>query len=288
MGLGKTLSKSFGKVLKRRKDATGHEVFVAAPRLRSVSDNGRYIAAVVAAVTDPEAFRNFKRNRDYQEVLEHATHAHGAGCLAEIERMAPDLLSKIDVFKTNDELGGATTFDYPGIGRISPSTLRYVKIAAEIRGIFGMRPFARIAEVGCGYGGQLLILDKLFEIRECHLFDLMPVLDLTSRYLESHLLDCSYAPWTINRHPGGLDYDLAISNYAFSELPSRLQRKYVEKVFSRARAGYLIMNSGRPGCAFTGDHLSLAELRELLPPCEVLDERPFTHPGNYLIVWGRP
>ena len=266
---------------------SGGEHFVAAPENRSISDNGKYVAVVEAAVRETGAFNTFKRHPDYQMILEHATREHGAEYLDEIARLAPDFVGGIDRFKVNDQVGGARLHAYPAVGEISPSTLRYVKIAAEIRALFGTAPIGRIAEIGIGYGGQLLVLDRALSIREYHIFDLPPVLALAARYLESHILDCAYVPWTINRHSGGIDYDLAMSNYAFSELPAQLQRKYVEKVLSRAKRGYLTMNSGRPDSAFIEGHLSIGELRGLLPPFEILEEKPVTAANNYVIVWGQ-
>ena len=46
------------------------------------------------------------------------------------------------------------------------------------------------------------------------------------------------------------------------------------------------MNSGLTNSAFQTDKLSLAELKNLLPKFEIIDEKPLIHPGNYIIVWG--
>ena len=118
------------------------------------------------------------------------------------------------------------------------------------------------------------------------LFDLPPVLDLSSKYLEAHLLQSSYRKFTLNQHDGQVEYDLAISNYAFSELPSKLQRLYCTKILSKSARGYLTMNSGKPNSIFQDDKLTLNELAEILPEFEILEELPQGHVGNYIIVWG--
>jgi hypothetical protein len=46
------------------------------------------------------------------------------------------------------------------------------------------------------------------------------------------------------------------------------------------------MNSGLPNSCFTNNKLTLAELKELLPKFEVIEEYPNTFPNNYIIVWG--
>jgi len=260
--------------------------FVGLKGKRSLSDDGRYVAFVRSALRAPQVFSQFKRHPDYREILEHVTEAYGRKYLDMILKNDPSLLGRIEEFKENDQLGAPLLSQYPEVGEISPSTLRYIYIASELRRLFGQDLGPRIAEIGVGYGGQLLINDKIFSYGEAHLFDLPPVLELTARCLEAHIMKGSYRTTTLNQHPGGLEYDLVISNYAFSELPSELQLAYVRKVLTRSKCGYLTMNSGRMGNPFSGDHLSLARLGELLPPFEVLEEIPSTSFKNYVIVWG--
>ena len=76
-----------------------------------------------------------------------------------------------------------------------------------------------------------------------------------------------------------------VSNYAFSELPRELQKKYIEKVLIHSKSGYLTMNSG----LFEenlGNKLSLNEIKEYIPSLEIYTEEPKTGPNNYIIVWG--
>jgi hypothetical protein len=271
---------------KRRTHSQDAPEFVGAPENRSESDNGAYVAFVERAVRDYATFETFKAHPAYQAILEHVTKEQGAGYLDEIARLAPDLIDRIEEFKANDRIGGGTVHDYPRVGRIGPTTLRYVKVAADLRRHFGPTPGHAIAEIGVGYGGQMLVFDRLFAYGSYDLFDLPPVLALASKYLESHLLKGAYTTSTLNRCRGDAVYDLAISNYAFSELPAGLQRRYAEKILAKARRGYLTMNSGRPDSAFPHNHLSMDELRALLPPFEVFDEVPSTAANNYIIVWG--
>ncbi|HYE39176.1 MAG TPA: hypothetical protein VEB23_04545 [Ramlibacter sp.] len=267
-------------------DLFGRRRFVAVAENRSDSDNGTYIACVERATQNTRAFATFKRHPSYRTVLEHVSQLDGAHYLDCLRQQAPDLLERIDDFKANDSVGHPIVYDYPGIGRISPTTLRYMKVAADLRHCFGDTPGSHIAEIGVGYGGQLLVLDRVCSFTEYDLFDLPPVLDLVERYLECHILNCGYRTCTINRHAGQGAYDLVISNYAFSELPEHLQRQYIRKVIGQARRGYLTMNSGRDGHGGTTRKLAMDQLRELLPPFEVFEETPCTAAGNYLILWG--
>jgi len=253
---------------------------------RSDSDNGSYVRFVQSAVLDYKKFKNFKRHPDYQAILEHVTEQEGQKYLDIIKNDSPELLNSINKFRDNDLVGGSLTYDYPEIANISPSTLRYIKVASDLKKYFGNEIGQKIAEIGVGYGGQLLINDKIFDIKSYHLFDLLPVLSLVSKYLESHILNCAYKLFTLNQHSGDELYDLVISNYAFSELPSQLQIKYIEKIISKSKKGYLTMNSGFENSAFTNNKLSFNDLKKLLPPFEVVSEDPITADNNYIIIWG--
>ncbi len=252
---------------------------------RSESDSGHYINFVNKAVLSDRYFKTFKQNKYYNEILEHLSKNQGFEYLTFIEDNYPHLLLEIDKFKINDTIGKPLVYQYKKIGNISPSTLRYVKILGDIEKYFGNLNQQKIVEIGAGYGGQLLILDQYFKIKYYRIFDLQPVLALVSKYLESFILNCSYQTNTINNTIED-HYDLVISNYAFSELPRKLQKIYVEKVLSKSKRGYMIMNSGKSNSVYGDIHMSIDELKELLPDFQIIDETPLSAPNNYVIVWG--
>lgn len=264
----------------------GKREFVLSDENRSESEGGLYVAFVRRAVGSQKVFSSFKRHPSYQSILEHVSKADGEAYLRVIEMQSPDFMGMIEKFKENDLIGNPISHVFPGVGRISPTTLRYMKVASDLKKYFGVDFGKKIIEVGVGYGGQMLVLDKVFSGLDYTLIDLPPVLDLTSRYLESHILNGSYSIKTLNQMAGNLSYDLVVSNYAFSELPPRLQEAYIKKIFSKSKRGYLTMNSGFESSTFSKNHLSIDELRRLLPSFEIMEELPLTAEGNYIIVWG--
>lgn len=274
------IKKKFNKLLDRND-------YVGSPGNRSNSDNGEYIASVKKAISSYQAFARFKCDPRYQKILEHASKEQGDAYLKIIKSESPALLIEIEKFKANDLVGGSITYEFDKIGAISPSTLRYMKVASDLKNIFGEKIGDRVAEIGVGYGGQLLIADQVFQFKQYDLFDLPPVLTLTSMYLESHILNSAYKTVTLNQHGGDVDYDLVISNYAFSELPSQLQISYIQKILSRAKRGYLTMNTGVTEMSRDEDKLNIYDLKKLLPEFEILPENPSTSANNYIIVWGR-
>lgn len=261
--------------------------FISREGLRSDSDNGAYVAFIEQALADQAIFSRFKQSPIYQQILEHTSESQGREYLGIIEVQTPAWLESLDKFAVNDLVGGAHVIQFSEKCKLSPSTLRYVKVASDLHCLFGESLHdMHVAEIGVGYGGQRLVLDQLYRFKSYDMFDLPPVLGLVSRYLESHLLQSSYQTKTLNTHDGEKSYDLVISNYAFSELPSPVQRMYVEKVLKKAARGYLTMNSGRPDSVFSKGKMTLEEIRDLIPDTRILEEKPFSAPGNYLLVWG--
>ncbi|MGZ3721627.1 MAG: putative sugar O-methyltransferase [Bdellovibrionales bacterium] len=247
--------------------------FYGEKKNRSAADSGHYVKVVRKAAANYKTFRKFKRHPYYMGILEHVTKSQGEEYLGFVREESPAFMSKLEEFRENDLIGSPLKYSFGEAGVFSPTTLRYMKVASDLRNYFGDLTGFKIAEIGCGYGGQLLILDKIWKLGSHTMFDMDPVLGLISRYLESHLLRTSYHPTTINRFDGKSDFDLVISNYAFSELPADLERIYIEKVIGKAKRGYLTMNSGRGG-VYQDGKLMLEELRQLLPPFEIIEERP--------------
>lgn len=257
----------------------------SSPRLeknQSDSDREDYLSAVERAVDSSKGFANFKRDPDYQKILEHVTKSQGRDYLQIVKNEHPEFLNKQE-WKKNDEIGNPITYEYEDVGSVSPTTLRYLKVAADIKTHFGEDIGENIAEIGGGYGGQALVLDTLFSFNKYRIFDIPEVNRLISKYLESYLLNGSYSVTTLNKSTSE-EYDLVISNYAFSELPSNLQKMYINKVLANSKRGYLTMNSGKGGRRGE-DKLSIEELENLLPKFEIHEERPKTAEHNYIIVW---
>jgi len=258
--------------------------FIGIQELRSASDNGAYVKVVNSFLKNPKKFRNFKRNSVYRSILEHTTKVQAERYYEIITRDTPEFIQQVEKFLVNDEVGNPNLMDIDGIGRISPSTLRYVKIASDLKHLYGSLDGMSIAEIGVGYGGQALILGQEFEIASIDFFDLRPVLKLAAQYLDSFLMTPILRFLTINEASYDRSYDLVISNYAFSELPKPLQMQYIRKVISNSKHGYMIMNSGRGG-GFDKGKMSFDELLSFIPSAKIMDEDPLTYEYNYILYW---
>ena len=259
------------------------KLFTHAKEYRSDSENGNYASAVTRALKNQKAFDNFKRSYLYREILEHVSEDQGRVYLDILEARNDSILSQArSTVLVSDQVGNPIKYRYERYENpLSPTTLRYLKVASDLKILFGSS-LGKVAEIGCGYGGQTLVNDQLLDVKSARLFDLPFVNKLIERYLNAHLLNGAYATTVINKE-GPRDYDLVISNYAFSELPKTLQLAYIKKVLANSKKGYLTMNSGLGNDRSTGK-LALSDLTELLPEFRVIEEEPLTADQNYIIV----
>lgn len=248
----------------------------------SISDNQIYPDFCIKASTDLLVFSNFRRNDVYRKILEHVGFEQGIDYLNEIKKNKFDILKNLELLKKNDDWGNPELFDYPEIGKISPSTLRYVKVLSDLSKLFKTMDGLRICEIGVGYGGQCRIINSVYSPSEYTLVDIKPALMLTQCYLDNYILNAVTKYMTMNELEVK-NYDLVISNYAFSELPRNVQDVYLKKVILNSKKGYITFNDISP--AHFNSYKS-EELTNLIPNSRIIDEKPLTHKNNCIIIWG--
>ena len=248
----------------------------------SISDSGLFPAFCFLASNDDRIFRRFRRSLIYRVILEHVNIDQGLEYLKEIEQ-GGRMLDQLRPLLEKDTIGGPIRYQYRSYGFVSPSTLRYIKVATDLGNLFGPLDGLKIAEIGVGYGGQCRVVCTVWPVRTYVLFDLPEVLALSHRFLEESDVDRSAISERDGRNPQSDDVDLIISNYAFSELRREVQEQYFEQVIKRASRGYVTYNPLTP----PGFQLLTAyEFAEKIPGALVLPETPKTHDGNVIVVWG--
>lgn len=244
-----------------------------------------YEKAVKEAINSPKKFSKFRRLHNYRTILEHLSYKQGLQYLTHVNEIDSSLISKFQFFNQNYNVGKPYCFTYSGIGKISPTTLRYIAVAGDLSQLFDLEGNLKIAEIGVGYGGQFQVLSYLFPINSYSMFDLPDVLTLAKMYLEKSRSGVTICESLTSIQTS--NWDLVISNYAFSELPISLQREYLAKVLLKSKSGYMIMNSGRTNVTGRSEgKMTLNELKSHFPDMVVFEEEPLTHPDNYVVAWG--
>ena len=253
---------------------------------RSDSQKTFYEDTVSLIVNSNSKFNRFRRIYNYREIVENVTFLQGQKYLKRIIFLGLPLTSDFSKYFLNDSVGKPILYRYPNIGQVSPTTLRYMSVSLEIKKLFGDGLSGNIVEIGAGYGGQASILMEFFIINKYGVYDLGNAQILIQKYLTNMNKENNLNMYSLSDN-SNIHWDLAISNYAFSELPAELQKEYINKVLAKSERGYMIMNSGLDNETGRGDgKLTLGELRTLLPRFEIFEEVPNTGPDNYVLVWG--
>jgi putative sugar O-methyltransferase len=242
--------------------------------------DSNYMAITQLALSKEKVFRKFKSNREYREILEHVNREQGKIYLEVIQKYHTLDKPAIDYIKSDH--CSPFRYSYSGLGRVAPSNLRYLKVALDLRALFGNLDNFVIAEIGIGYGGQYCAISSLSLPKQYYFYDLPQVMNLTGKYLELLGLNKGRVNFSDFRKENR-ELDLVVSNYAFSELDRKLQEIYLKNVVLHSKRGYMIYND-ITGRAF--DTILLEELVNYIPGAEILEEFPLTHPKNRLIVWG--
>jgi len=242
----------------------------------SLSDTNTYLSLVKLSTLDESYFSKFKANKEYRKVLEHVSRGFGQNYWEIINRYA-SINSKLTKFITSD-FCSPYRFTYPGIGRVSSTNLRYAKIALDLEKLFGSTEMLTVIEVGVGYGGQAVAINELNGFASYRLVDLPEVQKLAQKYLKTF-----YPSILLKISNTSENWDLLISNYAFSELSREIQEDYMKKYIKKSKRGYVIFNDITDNQFST---FSISEFIESIPGAEILNEFPLTYPRNKLVVWG--
>lgn len=240
----------------------------------SVSDNSKYPEVCYAAATSDEAFKVFKSNSTYREILEHVSYEEGLRYQRHFEHnnIITDNLEK---FKINDIYGSPHTCDF-NIGKYSPTTLRYMSVLSDLTQL-NLNNIS-IVEIGAGYGGQYSVLRQLYKPSKYTFIDLPEVLQLIKRYVNTLKLDDIDLSFLSGSNVLDQTFDLVISNYALSECTKEIQDMYIKSIINKSKHGYIIYNN-MEGYR----HTEFIERCDR--PVKIHREEPNTNPDSVLLTW---
>ena len=253
---------------------------------KSVSDNFTYPNFCLEASKDEKVFETFRRNEIYQNILEHVSFEIAIQYFSLLKSKHnlkdTEIYDKIEKF---NEIGSPELILVSKeIPKVSSTGLRYLFTGLEIKSFLEKNnlPSKKIVELGCGYGGQSIILSDLLEIEEYTYIDLEEVNELIKKFVSNYKINFSTKFATLN----STDFknnDLFISNYSFSELPRNLQKKALSKVIKSSKSGFMIINSEN----FSKEYkfMTKEEYKNLFNNYQITEEQPQTSHDNLNYVY---
>lgn len=206
---------------------------------RSIYDQSVFAEIALTAVKDDQQFSTFKRNPFFNLLWENLSKEEGEKWLQLIHERYGFLTDKMGRFAEGDRVGSARTFFYEGIGEISPSTLRLLAIAGELRLKWGDWSKMHMIQIGAGYGGLCKVLHDISACASYTVVDLPEQLALAKKYLGNFGLNnvIYVTPDQLSR---GTSYDLAISDMSFSEFNGTFQQLFLDRILSVSKSGFLV------------------------------------------------
>ena len=241
-----------------------------------------YVSFCNLAVSNIDAFNNFRSLKPMVEAIDHVTFQQGKIYISEILASNSWSDEYIKVVKAVDSIGKSRKYRFKPYGVFSPTIIRYLKVYNDLVLYFGKLDSKNIAEIGVGFGGQASIIQLINKPLTYSLFDLPAVLDLTKKFLSELSIEKDLY-WHDGRNPSSVKPDLVISNYAFSELSKQMQNKYLENVILPSPQGYITWSTLSE--QLLGGY-SIADLVRIIPGSQILPEKPYTSSGNCIIIWG--
>ena len=207
----------------------------------SSSSDYEYLDVVRSAINDSEAYKSFRSNPGYKDILEHV----GKDLANEYFENLCKHLTNEEIFNYCSAIKNIGSPELISINNssINPTSLRYLNVAIDIKNKFPNNSFENVIEIGAGYGGQAIILDKFFKIKNYYFIDLPDVNLLIEKFLNDHKVNFESHFATIDTINSNNNYDLIISNYAFSELPKNMQLDAINKILNKSKKGYMLVNN---------------------------------------------
>jgi len=177
-------------------------------------------------------------------------------------------------------LGRPFIYKFKGVkNEVITLNTRYSKVFSDIEMLFPDVKFKNICEIGDGFGG---LAYKFRDVESYTIYDLPEVNQLANFYLDKsntpNIYKCRDGRKSIQRS----QFDLVISNYAFSELTREMQDLYIENILLNATHGYITWS---PVSLFSLDGYPVADLLRIFTKAQVMNERPLTGARNLIIYW---
>jgi putative sugar O-methyltransferase len=197
-----------------------------------------YLTSCKRAAENDNFFNNFKQDAAYRHVLEHVSREEAEIYLKLIKINFDEEFVEV---KKNDQFGNPDIYNFEKVGSMSPTTARYLKNTSDIIFKFG-KDIKCIVEIGGGYGGLSVVMHPFLNYESYLLIDQYEANLLSKKYL-SNFQYPTYCNHTDEIDlDEGYNFDLLISNYAFSECDRDVQEHYIKKFVRNSNKFYMIFN----------------------------------------------
>jgi hypothetical protein len=196
-------------------------------------------------LANSEEFYNFKQNSHYRIMLEGGPKLTGEYFLGLIKEhdLYEFFIDNLNTFFINDLIGNPDIYDF-GNGIVgSITSIKYAYNILNILQFIGDAKINNLVEVGPGYGGLSIVLDKLINIGKVTFIDLEEANTFNKRYVSEFpefAKKCSFLSSEEYKEKNINKIDLFIGVNSFTEDKVQVQKDYYEHVISKSKFSYII------------------------------------------------
>ena len=152
----------------------------------SRSSNKKYPEYCKIASEDNELFQNFRNNSSYTSVLEHVSPELSKEYYQALKNLNYSDDYIYSICKILDQPGNPRKIKVSNsISELTGSSLRYLYTGLDIKNKLNLNKMINVVEIGAGYGGQSVILDKILPIENYFYVDLQEVNQLIDRFVSN-------------------------------------------------------------------------------------------------------
>lgn len=196
-------------------------------------------------LSNSEEFYNFKQNSYYRKMLEGGPKLTGEYFLDLIKRhqLYEVFIKNLEIFFINDTIGNPDIYDFGDGINGSITSIKYAYNILNILQFIEKNKIKHLVEVGPGYGGLSIILDKLIDFEKVTFIDLEEANTFNKRYVKEFPefeKKCSFISSEEYKEAKIVDIDLFVGVNSFTEDKVQVQKDYYEYIISKSRFSYIV------------------------------------------------
>jgi len=224
----------------------------------------------------------FKSENNYMSIVTNVTKLVGDRYLNEILLRFNEIFTKnkgfiIDICNKNDTIGKPIKETFDNFTNCEPTNIRYILHSFLILDYMKKNNMndIDIIEIGCGYGGLCYFLNKLssmfaINIKSYTGFDLLLASKLQQKYLD--YFDIKHVKcYQLDNFDNLNKNSFLISNYAFSEISTDIQKQYINNVINPYINNGLVLWNHMPLYQFINKKLNI-EIAKRAPLEKIIKE----------------
>lgn len=240
-----------------------------------------YKKTCVECCENENLFSSFRSNPDYNYIVGCDSHGFPTAKMFfdYIKTNYKFLFEKLESFQEIDLIGGPPIYNFEnGSLKLSSNTLRYIKVLGDLNLHIGDLSNMNIVEIGPGYGGQSIVINKFHKVNSYSYIDCIESINLIRKYI-SHF-DFSKTEFYDTKSIQEKKWDLVIADSSLSEMDTEAFDFYLNTIVKNSKRAYMTMNDDYRR------NETIEKIKTVFPNIKTFKDEPVLNPNNscYILI----